>query len=153
MKNWVEGEALNKGLWIESYIEKAPKYPSNKAVYRGINDKEAYDYFSNLKVGDTYHAQNLMSTSSSLNQARRFAKETSDSVILVINGRKMGTSIRHLSSMSLENEVLLSGRSNFKVIGKGRDPKGRLVVALETKGVNREWLKKYSVAKKKASIS
>jgi hypothetical protein len=153
MRNWIEGDALKSGLWIESYIEKAAKYPSNRPVYRGIDNKDAYDFFRNLNVGDDYHFSNPTSTSSSLTEARAFAKNSANSVVLVINGSKMATSIHHLSSQPKEKEVLFSGRSNFKVTGKERDSDGRLVITLQTKGANKEWLAKYNEMKKKMSVS
>ena len=95
---------------IEKYLESAPKYRGT-AVYRGVGDSKALgEQFGKLKPGSTISMDGMSSWAS---DKSIYSKR---SVQFVLESPKSGVSIRHLSTVVEEDEVLFSVKSKFKVI-------------------------------------
>lgn len=104
---------------IESFIEKSPKWDGG-TVYRGmrVDHATAWKIVSNAMAGKTISMLGSSSWSSDDSVAEGFA-ETYNSkkytgIIFRSSGKQNGTSIKHLSNMSYENEVLMSNSARWK---------------------------------------
>jgi hypothetical protein len=148
---WIKGEeltqwgemALNRAAWLETHIEKSPKFDSKQTLYRGMSDNDGlHDYFMNAKVGEIYAPKQLSSTTTNERVAKKFAM-TAKSILLEIEGpHRTGASMRHLSHFAAEDEVVFSARSRFKIISKSIDSDGRLRVKVKVAAPDKKITKK-----------
>lgn len=103
----------------EEFIKRAPKFGDSAALYRGIHiSKElAQIYIAKIKNGGMIDQLGVASWSTSKRTAEDFAKWKSKpgevNVVFRINGTKMGTSIKSISTYSGEDEVLVSGEQTI----------------------------------------
>ena len=118
--------------WIEEYLKIAPNFHKEKVIYRGIYRKK--DVFEAMNIGDVWDTKAMSSWSSSKKQAMNFLDEGEykENVMLVLEGgSRRCTSIKYLSDMEGEDEVLLSGINKLQLVSKSYDKEGRLVVKLK----------------------
>ncbi|GAI97878.1 unnamed protein product [marine sediment metagenome] len=94
---------------MEKYITFSPKY-LDKPVYRGIfiEKEEIKGIF---KKGLTQDTLGTSSWTSTLRQAQE-----KGNVIFKIMKNKVGTSIRHMSKWTIENEIIFSKNIKFKIL-------------------------------------
>ena len=101
---------------IEDFIKISPKYKGT--IYRGIALKPEYST-GYLKINKSYNMWGMSSWSTSLEQAKAYAKknqneEKSNCLIFIMEDCKTGASIRHLSKAPTdEKEILVSGYTDF----------------------------------------
>lgn len=116
--------------YIESYIDKAPKWGGGK-LYRGLDlEDEAYNrLMSEVRRGSAIDLGGPSSWSSDKKTAQLFSgvvkgvdiNGQKKSVIFMTEKRStdLGTPIAHISGAPIsESEVLVSGRAHFKPSGK-----------------------------------
>lgn len=109
-------QALKDAKNIETYIEHAPKWAGG-TTYRGIKLDAAT--VKALRVGDKIDVNSgTASWSTAESTARSFsgsgyAGTGKKSVIFVSGTQTKGTSIKHISHYSSENEVLVSKRTQY----------------------------------------
>ncbi len=114
-----EGDKNENTRYLKKYIEKSPKWNGNGPVYRGMgmDAKKVKD----LKPGKTLDMKGASSWTSSEGVAHKFADghandpSSQAQIIFKLDKANHGTSIRHLSSMPAENEVVLSDKVSFKI--------------------------------------
>jgi hypothetical protein len=144
---WINGEtltpwgemALNRAAWLESYIEKSPKYTSKRTLYRGMSDSEGlYDHFMNAKAGDIFRPKQLTSASSDEWRATNFMKGDRGIMLEIKGPHSTGASLKHLSDFAHEKEVLFSARTTFKIISKTVDAAGHLRVKVKVDAPDKE---------------
>lgn len=126
------GPMFDVGEQLESYIQQAPKYYGQGAIYRGIdvNNSVAQNIIDTLSNGGTIDMRGTASWSSSLKTAKSFANvgyqsgTSNKSLIFVLpEGTKMGASIQHLSRFGKsESEVLVSKLARYKATSIEMDP-------------------------------
>ncbi|ETR68165.1 MAG: hypothetical protein OMM_04725 [Candidatus Magnetoglobus multicellularis str. Araruama] len=120
-------DALKAATLIEEYIDVAAYYPLDAKLYRGMRKKR--EEFNKIKTGGEYPLEALTSTSTKYSSASNFIYNIETDVMLVIEGgTKYGTSIKHLTQLRSENEVLLSGKLTVDIIKKYEDKNGLLHV-------------------------
>jgi hypothetical protein len=109
-------DAYKKAQTIETFIEQSPTWDGGD-LYRGIRMKA--DDVAQLQVGGTIDMRGMSSWSSKESVATSFAHTygggSRKSVIFRTSGTKKGTSIRHLSQYSHEDEVLVSGKATWTI--------------------------------------
>lgn len=115
---------------VNMYLDIAPKYPPN-SVYRGIKTYgKTFESMKSMEPGDVVDMQGFSSWTSDKDMTRKFAKlelKNDRAVYFEMANHRSGVSIRHLSKVAKENEVLFPKRSQFKVTGKAimQDDEGR----------------------------
>lgn len=101
---------------LEQYIEKAPKWNGGE-TFRGV--KLTDDDLKRYTIGSERDMLGTSSWSSSEDVAKEFSDDGPFSerkrVIFHSNTQKNGTSVRHLSPLAYEDEVLVSKRSKYRV--------------------------------------
>ena len=124
------GKAPKSAAALEAYVQAAPKWDGNGAVYRGVSLKESE--LNALEPGAIVDMKGLSSWSSDRDVAATYAQRSSDSarvmsrvygskesvhrVMFKMDKADTGTSIAHFSKYPTEDEVLLSGKTGFKVM-------------------------------------
>lgn len=109
---------------IENYIKKMPKW-SGGTIYRGIGitEKEYDDLMNKVQSKQPLSQYGPSSFSSDENTAMSFSEKGSGRhVIFVQNGTNKGVSIKNLSQISHENEVIMS--SSWRGVATNYEQKG-----------------------------
>jgi hypothetical protein len=112
---------------LESLIDASPKW-NGGTVYRGVYLPT--DVVSGYHIGETIDMKGPSSWSSEKSVAEKFSKAPSyksgTSVVYSVPTAKKGTSIKHLSNMPFEDEVLVSSLAQYRIKdikkGKGKKP-------------------------------
>ena len=111
-----DSDAYKKAQTIEAFIAQSPVWAGGD-LYRGIRMKESD--LAQLQVGGTIDMRGMSSWSSKESIATSFAHTygggSRKSVVFRSKGTKMGTSIKHLSNFSHEDEVLVSGKAKWSI--------------------------------------
>ena len=110
---------------LTSVMEKA-ETKANMKTYRGLSSDYFYSIKDKLKVGDVLEDKGFVSTSTDEEVTGRFGNWTME--ILIPKGSR-ATSVKHLSGVEDEDEVLLDAGSKFEVSEINHEKK-RLVVLL-----------------------
>lgn len=101
---------------LEQYIEKAPKWNGGE-TFRGV--KLSNEDLEKYTIDSEHDMLGTSSWSSSEDVAKEFAGQGKlmgiNSVVFHSNTQKNGTSVRHLSPLEYEDEVLVSKKSKYKV--------------------------------------
>lgn len=127
-KDFVEGKtktaAYKKAVEMEKFIEASPKWEGGE-LYRGMkmdNDK-AQAFSANLKKGQVMDMKGISSWSSDKKIASSMASPSAStqSFIFILPKTSKGTSIAHLSSFPIEQEVSISALAQFKIKGVKKD--------------------------------
>jgi hypothetical protein len=120
----------DKAKACDEFIEKSPKWAGGQ-LYRGVSvtDNELNDMLKNVADGKPIDMRGVSSFSSKESIAQDFSdmnisSKRPNEVIFVTNGKSTnyGTSIKHISGLPHENEVLVSAKAVFtptKVEKKG----------------------------------
>lgn len=107
---------------IEDFITRSPKWDGGD-IYRGISVDQttAKNIVAGVKKGKAISMMGMSSWSSKKSVAENnfaYANNSWDSdsvsIIFKCSGAKQGTSIRHLSKFTFEDEVLVSSKSRWK---------------------------------------
>ena len=106
-----------QGELIEEYIANSPKWEGSP-LYRGIkvDDKT----FNNLKIGTVLDQGGVSSWSDNINIANSFAvnfENDRKAIVFRIQSTNKATSIRHISTITGENEVLMSKSAKQVITG------------------------------------
>lgn len=107
---------------IEGYIERAPKWGGG-VTYRGMSLPASA--VKGLKVGGTFDVNlGTASWSTQESTARNFAKSSSGDkpVVFVSQTQSKGTSIKHISNFTKENEVLVSKNAKYTITNISTKP-------------------------------
>lgn len=128
-----KGKDTRESRVIDEYIEKAPKWNGNGAVYRGvIFDKEIADGFA---VGDMIDMDGVSSWSSNKEVADGFAEVNLPGkarVVVMMDKADHATSIMHISTIPGEEEILMSSKPKFEIMNiKLQDGGVRLITVKE----------------------
>ena len=129
----------NEGKRIESYIKDSPKWDGSGTLYRGIkvDKKTAADIIKKAQAGEPIDQKGTASWSSERSTAEGFAHwglsgSTTEHIVFVMSGGTMkGTSIKHLSQFSSENEVLVSQTQRSKATNVQKTSDGWIVEVVE----------------------
>lgn len=116
---------------IDDAIRGAPPLEDGVIVYRGIG-AAADDTFQTAPVGATFIDQGIVSTSLDYDSANKFAGQSTNTVLKVrvpAGGKAM--TVGAVTSSPGEFEVLLPTSTTFTVVGKERQPDGRIVVVVD----------------------
>lgn len=111
----------------EAFAQPEVKAKENFTVYRGITSSQ----LQHLAMGSTMTDKGLVSTSSSANEAKKFAG--ADGALMEIRVKKgqPAMSVKNTSAFPSEMEVLLPANTSFKVVGKKIGPEGRPVLIVD----------------------
>lgn len=111
----------------EAFAQPEVKAKENFTVYRGITSSQ----LQHLAMGSTMTDKGLVSTSSNVNEAKKFAGP--DDALLEIRVKKdqPAMSVKNTSAFPSEMEVLLPANTSFKVVGKKIGPEGRPVLIVD----------------------
>lgn len=111
----------------EAFAQPEVKAKENFTVYRGITSSQ----LQHLAMGSTMTDKGFVSTSSSANEAKKFAG--ADGALMEIRVKKgqPAMSVKNTSAFPSEMEVLLPANTSFKVVGKKIGPEGRPVLIVD----------------------
>uniref|UniRef100_A0A6M3LUR3 ADP ribosyltransferase domain-containing protein n=1 Tax=viral metagenome TaxID=1070528 RepID=A0A6M3LUR3_9ZZZZ len=107
---------------LEDFIERSPKWPIDKSIYRGMNVDESF--FQSLKLGKSIDMKGISSWSSEQKVAQEYTiagwavggKERKKGIGIVFQLKAdNATAISHISEVQHEQEVLLSGKSKILI--------------------------------------
>ena len=118
-------EVVNK--LNEAFAQPEAKAKENFTVYRGITSTQ----LQHLTMGSTMTDKGFVSTSSSANEAKKFAG--ADGALMEIRVKKgqPAMSVKDTSVYPSEKEVMLPANTSFKVVGKKIGPEGRPVLIVD----------------------
>lgn len=107
--------AAERAKYLEDYISKAPKWDGGE-LYRGVLMTQ--DMFDTLKVGSVIDQMGASSWSSAYSVADDFMRFRSGGVrvMFTLDKTDVGTSIKHLSKYSKEDEVLISALASQEIV-------------------------------------
>ena len=124
---------------INRYLDKMPKFQGE--VSRGKqfdSPEEAQTFINKMKQGAPYVLPAMSSFSSDIGTAQKFANieksagvEKSTPMVLVVATNKRGVSIRSLSDVRNEDEVLVPKKTKYKLKGEPYQKNGTWFVPLE----------------------
>lgn len=118
--NNIESLYSKQAEQLETFIQMSPKYYNQGAIYRGIksDDKTIDSIVNTLSNGGEIDMRGVSSWSSNKHTAENFADSFSKKSIVfsLPEGTKAGSSIKHLSSFTNENEVLVSNIARFRAL-------------------------------------
>ena len=111
----------------EAFAQPEAKAKENFTVYRGITSTQ----LQHLAMGSTMTDKGFVSTSSSANEAKKFAG--ADGALMEIRVKKgqPAMSVKDTSIYPSEKEVMLPANTSFKVVGKKIGPEGRPVLIVD----------------------
>jgi hypothetical protein len=122
------GTDAEHGKLLEKYIEKAPKWDGGE-IYRlvELEEDDLYELLDAYEEEEPIHQYGTSSWTSSKKSIRKFVysseingiyddlDEKPIHVVFHARGTKQGTSVRHLSGIPDENEVIISKNARWKV--------------------------------------
>ena len=128
-----------EGNALESFIKESPKWDGSGTLYRGIsvNSETAANIIKKAQAGEPLDQRGTASWTSQQSIARSFAgwghnHADETSIMFVMEGGTMkGTSIKHLSKYSNENEILMSKTQRCKATKVKETDQGWLVECVE----------------------
>jgi len=118
----VGGMARDLNRWIDN----APRWPSEKPIYRGMLGERPYAIFDLVPVGGKVEIEGLTSFTSDIDVADKFAGIAHGGlmrnvVIEVVGGDYVGTSMTFASAFPDEKEVLVRGGQYLRILSKRVD--------------------------------
>lgn len=124
----LEERESQANYWIEDLKDIFRKFETteNMKTYRGLASEYFDEIKDTLKVGDVLEDQGFVSTSTDETVCSRFGSYIME--VLIPKGSQ-ATSVKHISGVSDEDEVLLNAGSKFEVCEINHEKK-RLVVML-----------------------
>jgi hypothetical protein len=128
-----EGRYSQQAQDIENYIKDGNPYKGS--VYRGLSFRTPEEKASFLKglEGGQMKSTSMDSWSSNIKIAQEFGENAGlpQSVILGVKQNKSGVSIKGLSSLPREDEVLVGKNKSYKVVEIKQGSSGQTMVLLE----------------------
>ncbi len=121
-------EAAEYAQGIENYIKVAPKWDGG-VTYRGISDIPNDVYEQLTTKGNVIDMKGTSSWSSRESVARNFAGMSTfgNNIVFVSETQSRGTSIRHLSTIPHEDEVVASKDASYVVKRTKKDKKSGIM--------------------------
>ena len=114
---------------IDQYVKKMPAFDG--VIHRGISFESEEEQSSFLsKISRGYSLGAMSSFSSSKTTAKGFAEASSFGILFVVKN-KSGASIRNLSQMKAEDEVIVPKGVKYKIMGNPKKVGGVVVVHME----------------------
>jgi hypothetical protein len=105
-------------ILAESYIENSPRFDPKKPLYRGFTTHEELEkILGGLKAGDVFEDGAMTSWTTNENVARSFG----DKYFKLEGGTPYTTSIRHLSGIHSEDEVLMGKGVKLEFVRRETD--------------------------------
>lgn len=128
-----------EGDTLEGFIKASPKWDGSGTLYRGIDvdNKVAAKIIKDATAHKALNQKGTASWSSEEGTAKSFAhwgdgSYNTTSILFVMKGGSMkGTSIKHLSEYSTENEILMSKRQRVKASNVTKTTQGYIVECVE----------------------
>jgi hypothetical protein len=114
---------------INQYLEKMPSFDG--AIHRGMSfdSKADRDAFVS-KISGGYSLEAMSSFSSSKNTAKDFATQAGSGILFTVKN-KSGVSIKRLSQVEEENEVLVPKDTRYRIVGTPKKAGNVVVVQME----------------------
>ena len=127
-----------KAKRLEVFIQRSPSWNGNGKLYRGIQVPDST--INRFQKGKTVDMKGISSWSSSRLVAKEFLNAHykrlapgKTPIIFTMRMVKNGTSIEHLTDLRGEKEVIVSGKSKFRILDVKAKTQGRLINMLGKK--------------------
>lgn len=135
----VKDATIKDGDALEDFIRVSPKWNGGTA-YRGmiLETPDFDDLMRKIAEGAELDMQGTSSWTSSLKIAQSFARGYGSNVhdvVIVNKGRLRGTSIRDISKVTSEEEILVSKHARFRVTGSKQVEKTTYIEVEEVSGL------------------
>lgn len=111
----------------EAFAQPEAKANENFTVYRGIISTQ----LQHLTMGSTMTDKGFVSTSSDVNEAKKFAGTAGALMEIRVKKGQPAMSVKDTSVYPSEKEVMLPANTSFKVVGKKIGPEGRPVLIVD----------------------
>lgn len=111
----------------EAFAQPEAKANENFTVYRGITSSQ----LQHLAMGSTITDKGFVSTSSDVNEAKKFASTAGALMEIRVKKGQPAMSVKNTSAFPSEMEVMLPANTSFKVVGKKIGPEGRPVLIVD----------------------
>lgn len=111
----------------EAFAQPEAKANENFTVYRGITSTQ----LQHLTMGSTMTDKGFVSTSSDVNEAKKFAGTAGALMEIRVKKGQPAMSVKDTSVYPSEKEVMLPANTSFKVVGKKIGPEGRPVLIVD----------------------
>ena len=111
----------------EAFAQPEAKANENFTVYRGITSTQ----LQHLAMGSTITDKGFVSTSSDVNEAKKFAGTAGALMEIRVKKGQPAMSVKNTSAFPSEMEVMLPANTSFKVVGKKIGPEGRPVLIVD----------------------
>ena len=111
----------------EAFAQPEAKANENFTVYRGITSSQ----LQHLAMGSTITDKGFVSTSSDVNEAKKFAGTAGALMEIRVKKSQPAMSVKNTSAFPSEMEVMLPANTSFKVVGKKIGPEGRPVLIVD----------------------
>lgn len=111
----------------EVFAQPEAKANENFTVYRGITSSQ----LQHLAMGSTITDKGFVSTSSDVNEAKKFAGTAGALMEIRVKKGQPAMSVKNTSAFPSEMEVMLPANTSFKVVGKKIGPEGRPVLIVD----------------------
>lgn len=111
----------------EAFAQPEAKANENFTVYRGITSSQ----LQHLAMGSTITDKGFVSTSSDVNEAKKFAGTAGALMEIRVKKGQPAMSVKDTSIYPSEKEVMLPANTSFKVVGKKIGPEGRPVLIVD----------------------
>lgn len=111
----------------EAFAQPEAKANENFTVYRGIMSTQ----LQHLTMGSTMTDKGFVSTSSDVNEAKKFAGTAGALMEIRVKKGQPAMSVKDTSVYPSEKEVMLPANTSFKVVGKKIGPEGRPVLIVD----------------------
>lgn len=111
----------------EAFAQPEAKANENFTVYRGITSSQ----LQHLAMGSTITDKGFVSTSSDVNEAKKFAGTAGALMEIRVKKGQPAMSVKNTSAFPSEMEVMLPANTSFKVVGKKIGPEGRPVLIVD----------------------
>ena len=111
----------------EAFAQPEAKANENFTVYRGITSSQ----LQHLAMGSTITDKGFVSTSSDVNEAKKFAGTAGALMEIRVKKGQPAMSVKNMSAFPSEMEVMLPANTSFKVVGKKIGPEGRPVLIVD----------------------
>jgi len=116
---------------MKEALEGAPEFEGK--VYRGLSfesKEKMADFAARVQRDGELTDKGFLSTSTDIDVATGFAGEPKESVLLIIKSKR-GASVKKLSAVSGESEVVLQPGAKLKLIKAGKNKFGRTLFIME----------------------
>lgn len=111
----------------EAFAQPEAKANENFTVYRGITSSQ----LQHLVMGSTITDKGFVSTSSDVNEAKKFAGTAGALMEIRVKKGQPAMSVKNTSAFPSEMEIMLPANTSFKVVGKKIGPEGHPVLIVD----------------------